>query len=70
LGLRFRLGLRVKNPIQRRRVDHDGLPHETEKELAATFGSPPVETEGELVRVVGQALVTDRPLVSFRSASA
>jgi hypothetical protein len=63
LWFRFRLGSGVKNMIQGYWFDRDGLLHETEEELAAAFGPSAVESEGELVQVVVEMLVADRPLV-------
>ena len=62
----FTLGFRVKNPMQGNRLDCYGLLHEAKKELAPAFGSPPVESERELIQVVIEMLVADRSLVGSR----
>ena len=59
----FRLGSGVENTIQGYWLDRHGLLDEAEEKLAAAFGSSPVESERELVQVVVEMLVADRPLV-------
>ena len=65
--LRFGFGLDlvcgVKNPVQGNGLHCDRLLHEAKKQLAAAFGSPPVESERELVQVVIEMLVANRSLV-------
>src|ERR1035441_5371051 len=63
LWFRFRLGLGVKNPVQRNRLYGYGLLHEAEEELAAALGPAPIETERELIQVVVEMLLADRALV-------
>jgi hypothetical protein len=66
----FRVGFDsgVKDPSQGNRLDCQGLLHEAEEELAATFGPPPIESERKLVQVdQASAVQTDtlgRPLRS------
>jgi hypothetical protein len=57
------LGFGGKNPIQGNRFDYDCLLHEAKEQLAATFGSAPIEAERELVEVVTEMLVADRSRV-------
>ena len=61
----FRVGFNsgVKDPSQGNGLDCQRLLHEAEEELAAAFGSPPVESERKLIQVVIEMLVADRPLV-------
>jgi len=64
-GLWFSFGFDsgVKNPVQGNGLDGYSLLHEAKKELAPAFGSPPVESERELIQVVIEMLVADRSLV-------
>src|ERR1019366_4026179 len=59
----FGLDSGVKNPVQGNGLDGYGLLHEAGKELAPAVGSPPVESELELIQVVIEMLVADRSLV-------
>ena len=59
----FGLGCGVKNQVQGNGLHCDRLLREAEKQLAAAFGSPPVESERELVQVVIEMLVANRSLV-------
>ena len=53
----------VDDLVVRDGIDRHGLLGETEEELAATFGSPPVEAKSELIEVVVEVLLTDGALV-------
>ena len=53
----------MDDPIIRNGVHCDGLLREAEEEFAAAAGSSPVEPERELVEVVVEMFVADRPLV-------
>jgi hypothetical protein len=48
------------------RVDGHRLLRQTKEEFAATLGSPAIEPECELIQIVVQVFLADRPLVGSR----
>jgi len=63
LWFRFGLGTGVENQIEGNGFDGNRLLHEAVEKFAAVSGTPPVESESELVQVVIEVLVTDGSLM-------
>jgi len=62
-------GLGVNNAVADNGINGHGLLHEAKEELTATLGSPPIETEGELIQIVVQVFMTDGSLVRSHQLS-
>ena len=54
---------RVNDPVVGHRIDSHSLLREAKEELAPTLGSPAIEAERELIKIIVEVLMADRSLV-------